>query len=85
MDNTQSITDPKLKIDVLNKQCASKYTVPCPNDNPPKLNKFNVLSDLSQINTSPIELSKVIRSMKKSNHSHCGITGKFLSLKETRI
>ena len=85
IDNDQTITDPKLKSDLLNQHFASKSTVPCPNDIPPQLNKFNVQSDLSQINTSPIELSKIIRSMKKSNQSHCGIPGKFLSLIATPI
>ena len=30
------------------------------------------------LNTSPLEVAKLIRSMKKSNFSHCGIPGKLL-------
>ena len=32
------------------------------------------------INTSPIEVAKFVRNTKKSHSSHCGISGKFLSL-----
>ena len=85
VDNDKTITDPKLKSDLLNQHFCSKSTLPNSNDPPPKLNKFDVASDLSQINTSPIELSKIIRTMKKSSQSHCGIPGKFLSLIATPI
>ena len=37
------------------------------------------------INTSPIEVGKLIRSLKKSHSSHCGISGKFLQLISTQI
>ena len=85
IDNDQTITDPKLKSDLLNKHFSSKATFASPDDIPPQLDKFDVLSDLSAINTSPIELSKIIISMKKSIQSHCGIPGKFLSLIATPI
>ena len=32
------------------------------------------------INTSPIEVAKYIRGIKKSHMSHCGIPGKFLHM-----
>ena len=40
---------------------------------------------LSNINTSPIEVAKLCRDIKKSNSSHCGIPGKFLCLISTPI
>ena len=59
IDNDRTITDPKLKSDILNKYVASKSTVSYPNDTPPQLNKFNVLSDLSQINTSQLSCPRL--------------------------
>ena len=35
---------------------------------------------MANINTSPIEISKLIRGMKTSNISPCGISGKFLHI-----
>ena len=85
IENNQTITDSKQKSDLLNKHFANKSTLPGQHDQPPILDKFNTLSDLSQINTSPIEISKIIRTMKKSNQSTCGVPGKFLSLIATPI
>ena len=84
-DNNTTITDPKQKSDLLNQHFASKSKVPNSDDPPPKLHIYDVLSDLSQINTSPVELSKIIRTMKKSSQSHCGIPGKFVSLIATPV
>ena len=85
IENNQTITDSKQKSDLLNKHFANKSTLPGQHDQPHILGKFNTLSDLSQINTSPIEISKIIRTMKKSNQSTCGVPGKFLSLIATPI
>ena len=85
IENGESITDPKQKADLLNQHFSSKASVPGKNDDPPNLNKFNVLSDLNNINTSPIELGKIMRDLKKSHYSHCGVPDKFLSLISTTI
>ena len=80
VENNSSIQDPSVKSNILNKFFSSKSTVQNPNDEPPTLDKKEVLSPLGQINTSPIEVGKLIRSLKKSHLSHCGIPGKFLDL-----
>ena len=85
IDINKTILDPQQKSDLLNQQFSRKATVLNLNDVPPDLDKFDVVSDLSQINTSPIKLSKIIHTMNKSNQSHCGIPGKFLSLIATPI
>ena len=85
IENGESVTDPKKKADILNQHFSSKATVPGENDNPPHLNKFDVLSDLSNFNTSPLELGKIMRELKKSQSSHCGVSEKFLSLISTTI
>jgi len=63
----------------------SIVSITSPTDTPPLLPKHDVLSDLSVINTSPIEVSKIIRSLKKSSQSYCGIPGKFLCFIATPI
>ena len=80
IDSNKTIINPQHKSNLLNKEISSKSTIPGSNEVPPPVDKFEVLSDLSQINTSPNELSEIIRIMKKSNQSHWGIPGKFLSL-----
>ena len=85
IENDKTITDPKQKSDILNEFFSSKATVPGNDDAPPALNKIPVLSDFNQINTSNIEVAKIIRNIKQSNLSYCGVPGKFLSLISTPI
>ena len=47
---------------------------------PQTLRKKQNVSDLACLNTSPIEVDKLIRNLKKSHISPCGISGKFLQL-----
>ena len=48
------------------------------NDEPPILERLENIVTLENINTSPIEVAKLIKGMKKSHSSYCGIPGKFL-------
>ena len=74
------------KIVCTNDLFASKATVSGNDDPVPTLPpRDDILSNLKNINCSPIEISKLIRSLKKSNNSHCGIPGKFLFLIATPI
>ena len=43
------------------------------------------MSSLENLITSPIEVAKLIRGLKKSHSSHCGISGKFLLLISNQI
>ena len=45
----------------------------------------SISSSLSSINTSPIEESKILRQLKKSNFSHCGISGRFVNIIATPL
>ena len=86
LENGTTVNDPKKQSDILNSFFASKSTVPGSNDEPPDLPDKDINSYFSQINTSPIQISKTIRNcLKKSHLSHCGIPGKFLSLIATPI
>ena len=73
IENDKTITDPKQKSDILNEFFSSKATVPGNDDAPPALNKIPVLSDFNQINTSNIEVAKIIRNIKHSQLPNNGI------------
>ena len=86
IENEQVINDPKTKSNLLNDLFASKSTVSGASDPVPHLEKKDdILSSLSMINTSPIEVAQLIRQIKKSNSSFCGIPGKFLGLISTPV
>ena len=85
IENGETVTDPKCKSDLLNNHCADKATVDGSSHTPPNLLKTDVLSSLNQINTSPLEVGKIIHDCKKSHQSYCGVPGKFLSIISTTI
>ena len=86
IENNEVINDAQTKSNLFNDLFASKATVPGNNDPVPLLPPRNdIFSNLSNINTSPIEVAKFIRTLKKSNSSHCGIPGKFLAMISTPI
>ena len=80
VENENTIVDSLEKSNLLNSFFASKSSVPCPNDPVPSLEKIDGIPSLEYLNTSPIEVAKIIRDMKKSRFSHCGIPGAFLSM-----
>ena len=54
-------------------------------DLPPQLEPMGGIDNLEVLNTSPIEVAKIIRLLKKSSFSHCGVPGRFLSLISTPL
>ena len=86
LQNGEVINDPKTQSELFNNHFISKATVPGSDDPVPILEpNNNINTPLSFINTSPIEVSKVLRQLKKSNSSHCGIAGKFINIIATPI
>ena len=86
LDKDKVVTDAKSKSDIFNTFFADKATVSGADDPAPELPpKEDIFEKLSQINTSPIEVAKLCRDIKKSNASHCGIPGKFLAIIATPI
>ena len=85
VENGQTVNDPYDKSEILNRHFASKAQVPNPDDIPPDIPRHDVQSPLSTIHTSHIEVAKLIRTMKQSSFSHCGVTAKFLCLISTPI
>ena len=79
-ENGHIINDPKEKGHILNTFFASKSRVNGYEEEPPNLEKKENVEILSVLNTSPLEVGKLIRNLKKSHLSPCGISGKFLQL-----
>ena len=65
IENDKTVTDPKEKSDILNSHFAQKATVDGDTDVPPDLEPTNTFfSILNQINTSPLEVSELLRDIK---------------------
>ena len=79
-ENNDVIHDPKSKSEIFNDYFASKSQLNGQNEAPPHLEKKPDIPNLSRLNTSPIEVCKLLRCLKKSHISPCGISGKFLQL-----
>ena len=77
-ENNETINDPQTKSEIFNDFFASKSKLNGNDEDPPNLERIENVPQLSSINTSPIEVSKLIRNLKKSHVSPCGISGKFL-------
>ena len=80
VENDETIHNPLQKSNIFNSYFASKSTVASANDPAPELERLNGVSELNSLNTSPIEIAKFMRNIKKSQISYCGISGMFLNL-----
>ena len=86
LQNNTVINDPQTKSQHLNDIFVAKASVQGSDDPVPELDPIDSIScSLSSINTSPIEVSKILRQLKKSNFSHCGISGRFINIIATPI
>ena len=85
IDNNIHVTDPSDKANLFNDFFANKATVENDNDDVPFLEPKNINNSINKFNTSPIELAHIIRNIKKSNNSYCGVPGKFLALIATPV
>ena len=79
-ENGEIVNDPKQKSEIFNNHFASKSNLTGRNDDPPNLEKKPHVSDLAYLNTSPNKVDELIKNLKKSHISPCGISGKFLQL-----
>ena len=85
IENENIINNPGEKSNLFNNHFASKSTVPNVDDRIPDLPRKTGIPCIDKVNTSPIEVAKILRCLKKSHSSYCGIPGKFLSLISTPI
>ena len=84
-ENDEIIHDSNQKSEIFNKYFASNSTLSGGNDNPPNVERLENIPDLTMLNTSPLEVDKLIRNLKKSHISPCGISAKFLQLISKQI
>ena len=73
------------KVTFLRHFLHQNFTVPNFNDPAPHLENIEGVPLLTSINTSPFEIGKIIRNIKKSHLSYCGISGKFISMISTPV
>ena len=85
VENESTIQDPLEQSNIFNKYFSSKSTVQNPDDPAPNLTRKEGVSSMNVLNTSPLEVGKIVRNIKKSYFSHCGIPGKFIHLIATPI
>ena len=85
VENDKVIEDPFEKSNIFNSFFASKSSVPNFEDPAPILQQREGITLLNSTNKIPFEISKFVRNLKKSQMSHCGIPGKFLSFISTPI
>ena len=85
VENNVTVNDPSEQSNIFNQFFASKSTVQNANDPVPGLTRKEGINDLNVLNTSPLEVAKIIRNIKKSYFSHCGIPGKFIHLIATPV
>ena len=85
VENDITVQDPLKQSNIFNDLFASKSSVNNPNDPVPNLHRKEGIPSLNCINTSPIEVAKIMRNIKKSQFSQCGLPGKFINLIATPI
>ena len=79
-DAGEVIDDPVAKANLFNRFFTDKSQVNRPNDNPPNLEKFETNDSFENINTSHFEIGPIIKSLKSTNFSPCGLPGTFIKL-----
>ena len=85
IENNSTINDPLEQSNIFNNFFASKSSVDNSDDPVPILQKKQGIVPLNMINTSPIETARIIRKLKRSYMSYCGVPGKFIHLISTPI
>ena len=85
VEDNLTVQDPAQKSNIFNDFFASKSSVTNSDDPIPILQRKDGVSPLGVLNTSPIEVAKFARHIKKSQFSECGIPGKFINLISTPI
>ena len=78
IENNETIHESQKKANIFNEFFASKSQVLSPHDRPPDLQNINTNEVLSNFNTSPFELGPIIKALKNSNYSPCGVPATFL-------
>ena len=64
VENNVTVNDPSEQSNIFNQFFASKSKVPNANDLVPGLTRKEGINDLNVLNTSPLEVAKIIRNIK---------------------
>ena len=85
IDQGLVVHKPTAKADLFNKQFAKKATLVGYQDEAPLLEPIPVISEIDGLLTSYYEIGPMIRSLKTSEYSPCGIPSKFLQMAQERL
>ena len=77
-DGDSIVHGPKEKANLLNMFFCSKSHINGYSDPSPDLEKSDTIPSLKQFNTSPFEIGPIIKNLKNSNFSPCGVPAAFL-------
>ena len=80
IENGKIVNDPLQKANIFNEHFTGKSNVINPNDIPPTLDAFTTNEALENLDTSHFEIGPLIKSLKSSNFSPCGIPANFLKM-----
>ena len=80
LESEKIVDDPVEKANLFNQFFTGKSQVINPNDHPPDLEKIETDDIFEHINTSHYEIGPIIKSMKNSDFSPCGIPSAFIKL-----
>ena len=78
IENGKTVSDPLEQAEIFNQYFTGKSNVRNPNDTPPTLESFVTNDVFEKLNTSHWEIGPIIKSLKSSNHSPCGIPATFI-------
>ena len=80
IENGKIVNDPLQKANIFNEHFTGKSNVINPNDKPPTLDAFITNDAFENLDTSHFEIGPLIKSLKSSNFSPCGIPANFLKM-----
>ena len=78
IEDGKIINDPQEQAEIFNKYFTGKSNVTNPHDEPPILDNFVTNDVFDNLDTSHWELGPIIKSLKSSNYSPCGIPARFI-------
>ena len=85
LEEGKTISDPQEQAEIFNQYFTGKSNVINPNDTPPILENFDTNDVFDKLDTSHWEIGPIIKSLKSSNHSPCGIPATFIKDAYTNI
>ena len=84
-EKDEIIVSEKEKTNIFNKFFSEKSTLPTAEEDPPELERLEDVPELSVLNTSPFEVSRFIKTLKKAAFSHCGLSSQFIKMISSKV